>query len=202
MTAGDRDDVHPHQPGLLLLPFGVYDEDDLTKPCTGGSSRTVGTWSSAGSTGWTPPAGRFCSSTAPCSATTTWSSRAGRHRDRTLGTDQGQWRTNIFDPHTLEGSLALRDRLRTWAGGRLVVQIVEMPIRCPVAPLEFTFLADAFFEEHGMRDKVDITYVTRLEGAFTKPIASRHINLEGDFVVGRVDVDARTLALVDGREVA
>ena len=52
-----------------------------------------------------------------------------------------------------------------------------MPIKCPVAPLEFTFLADAFFTEQGMRDRVEITYVTPLEGAFTK--ASRFADGEG-----------------------
>ena len=56
-------------------------------------------------------------------------------------------------------------------GGRLVVHMSDMPIKCPVAPLEFTFLAEAYFGEQGMRDRVDITYVTPLEGAFTKPIA-------------------------------
>ena len=85
-----------------------------------------------------------------------------------------------------------------------------MPIKCPVAPLEFTFLADAFFEEKGMRDKVDISYVTPLEGAFTKPIASQHlggmftdrkVKLEGDFMLDRIDNDTKTLISMDEREV-
>ena len=95
---------------------------------------------------------------------------------------------------------------RTWPGGRLVVHVVEMPIKCPVAPLEFTFLADAFFAERGMRDRVEITYVTPMEGAFTQPVASRHLGgmlverkiaIEGDFMVDRVDPDARTLVSMD-----
>ena len=45
----------------------------------------------------------------------------------------------------------------------------------PVAPLEFTFLAEAFFADKGMRDQVEITYVTPLEGAFTKPISSAYL---------------------------
>jgi sulfide:quinone oxidoreductase len=85
-----------------------------------------------------------------------------------------------------------------------------MPIKCPVAPLEFTFLADAFFEERGMRDRVDITYVTPLEGAFTKPIASRHLGsmleerhiaLESDFVIDRIDDETKALVSMDEREV-
>ena len=90
--------------------------------------------------------------------------------DQTPGMDGDLWRTSVFDFYTLEGAIALRDKLAIWEGGHLVVQVVEMPIKCPVAPLDFTFLADAFFEEKGMRDKVDITYVTPLEGAFRKKI--------------------------------
>jgi len=106
--------------------------------------------------------------------------------------------------------MALRDKLATWDGGRLVVHVVEMPIKCPVAPLEFAFLADAFVAERGMRENVDISYVTPLDGAFTKPIASKHLGgmladrkivLDGDFVVDRVDPDTKTLVSMDEREV-
>jgi sulfide:quinone oxidoreductase len=85
-----------------------------------------------------------------------------------------------------------------------------MPIKCPVAPLEFTFLADAFFAERGIREAVDITYVTPLDAAFTKPTCSeylggmltdRAIALETDFVVDRVDNERRMLVSMDEREI-
>ena len=47
-----------------------------------------------------------------------------------------------------------------------------MPIKCPVAPLEFCFLADSYFTERGIRDKVDLVYATPLDAAFTKPVAA------------------------------
>ena len=102
----------------------------------------------------------------------------------------------IHDFYTLEGANALAEALRFWEGGKLVLNIVEMPIKCPVAPLEFIFLADAYFQDKGIRDQVDLTYVTPLDGAFTKPIAAKHlgnlledkaINLESDFYLERVD---------------
>ena len=105
---------------------------------------------------------------------------------------------------------ALGEKLKTWEGGRLVVHIVDMPIKCPVAPLEFTFLADSFFREHGIRDQVEIVYVTPLPGAFTKPIASRYlggmlderkVELESDFMVERIDPEAKTVVSYDEREV-
>ena len=106
------------------------------------------------------------------------------------------WRKDIFDFYTYEGSLALRNKLREWEGGKLVVHLTEMPIKCPVAPLEFAFLADSYFRKKGMRDKVDITYVTPLSGAFTKPtctkalnylLEEKQINIEIDFAIERVD---------------
>lgn len=109
-----------------------------------------------------------------------------------------KWYKNIFDFYTYEGSKSLRNKLRDWNGGKLVVHISEMPIKCPVAPLEFAFLADSYFKNKGMRDKVDITFVTPLSGAFTKPKATKalHYLLEEknikevvDFNIERVDYE-------------
>jgi len=124
---------------------------------------------------------------------------------------QGQeWGKSIFEFYTYDGAVALADKLTTWQGGRLVVQIVEMPIKCPVAPLEFTFLADAFFTDQGIRDQVDITYVTPLEGAFTKPVSSKYlgdmlderaVHLEADFMLESIDDEAKKLVSYDEREI-
>jgi sulfide:quinone oxidoreductase len=131
--------------------------------------------------------------------------------DQTPGMDGPEWRRSIFDFYTLEGATALRDRMRTWEGGRLVVHITEMPIKCPVAPLEFSFLADSHFRDRGMRDRVEIVYVTPLDGAFTKPVASRRlggmledrkIEVETDFYVEGIDNERRVLRSYDEREIA
>ena len=81
----------------------------------------------------------------------------------------------MFTFYTLEGAIALRDALRTFDRGRLVVNMVDMPIKCPVAPLEFCFLADWYLRERGVRDDVEIVYATPLDGAFTKPVASERL---------------------------
>lgn len=113
-----------------------------------------------------------------------------------------EWHKTIFDFYTYEGAKALRDKLRDWEGGKLVVHISEMPIKCPVAPLEFAFLADSFFKHKEMRDKVDITFVTPLAGAFTKPKATEalHYLLEEkgikevtDFNIERVDFENKKI---------
>jgi sulfide:quinone oxidoreductase len=120
------------------------------------------------------------------------------------------WYKNIFDFYTIEGAEALARFFKTWEGGNLVVDIADNPIKCPVAPLEFSFFADAFFTERGMRDKVNITYVTPLSGAFTRPrsskllgslLESKNIKMITDFFLSEVDNDKKTIRDFGGREV-
>lgn len=120
------------------------------------------------------------------------------------------WYQTIFDFYTFEGAIALRDKLRTWKGGKLVIHITEMPIKCPVAPLEFAFLADSFFLTKGMRDKVDITYVTPLSAAFTKEksaealghlLREKNIKIVPDFAVEHIDGENGKIVDYGGDEV-
>jgi len=120
------------------------------------------------------------------------------------------WQKDIFDFYTYEGSLALRNKLRDWEGGKLVVHITEMPIKCPVAPLEFSFLADTYFTKKGMREKVDITYVTPLSGAFTKPTCTKALNylleekdikIETDFAIESVDNETKEILDYEGKAI-
>jgi sulfide:quinone oxidoreductase len=116
----------------------------------------------------------------------------------------------VFTFYTPEGAAALGAALETFDRGRLVVNVIDMPIKCPVAPLEFCFLADWYFTQRGIRDRVQITYATPLDGAFTKPIAARHlggmlagrgIDLTTEFNTGEVDGAGGRLVGYDGREV-
>ncbi len=126
------------------------------------------------------------------------------------GMKAAEWEKSIFDFYTFEGALALRNKLRDWQGGNLVVHITEMPIKCPVAPLEFAFLADSYFKHKGIRNSVNITYVTPLSGAFTKPKATKalehlleekNISIVSDFAIERVDNDKKTIVDYGGKEV-
>ncbi len=127
----------------------------------------------------------------------------------TEGPVDSRWHKSISDFYTLPGSLALREMLAKFDGGRLLVNVVEMPIKCPVAPLEFLFLADAYFTERGIRDRVEIVYATPLDGAFTRPIASqalghmledKRIVVEKEFAAGSVDDGQNTLISYDERK--
>jgi sulfide:quinone oxidoreductase len=211
ITVVDQDDVHLYQPGYLFIPFGIYEPNDVVKPrgqfipegvelVIGAVDKVVPDDSSVLLTdGRTLEYDQLviASGTTP-------------RPDQTPGMDGEEFGKSIHEFYSFAGSTALADKLKTWEGGRLVVQIVDMPIKCPVAPLEFTFLADAFFTEHGIRDQVEITYVTPLPGAFTKPIASKYLGgmlderkiaLESDFMVERIDEETKTLVSYDEREV-
>ena len=130
--------------------------------------------------------------------------------DLTPGLLGEQWRRSIFDFYTLEGAQALREALLRFDHGRLVVHVAETPIKCPVAPLEFCFLADSWLRRRGLRDRVELVYVTPLSGAFTRPVASEHLGrmldereiaVEPDFLVEHVDGERRELVSYDERRV-
>ncbi len=135
---------------------------------------------------------------------------ARTHPEETPGLQEHEWHKSIYDFYTVEGALALQKHLRNWEGGRLVVNVVENPIKCPVAPLEFIMLADWFFHEQGIRDRVELIYATPLPGAFTKPIASKqlghildekNIKVEPEFMVMEVNPDEKKIVSYDEREI-
>jgi sulfide:quinone oxidoreductase len=211
ITVVEQSDTHYYQPGYLFIPFGAYRPDEVRRPTArqipkgvklvrGEIDRVVADENKVLLVDGTTLTYDFlviATGTSP-------------RPDQTPGMSEGEWRRSIHEFYTYEGACALAEKLRTWDGGRLVVHVVEMPIKCPVAPLEFSFLADAFFRSRGMRDRVEMAYVTPLPGAFTKPVASQHlgtmledrkIELESDFMIERIDPETRTLVSYDEREV-
>jgi sulfide:quinone oxidoreductase len=206
----DQTDRHFYQPGFLFVPFGVYSPDEIVKPrqrfIPDGVDLVYGEVDRV-----EPDANEVLLSDGrrlPYDHLVIATGVEPRP-DQTPGMlDGGQWRESIFDFYTYDGAVALANALDRFDGGRLVVHIVDMPIKCPVAPLEFTFLADAYFRQRGMRDRVELTYATPLPGAFTKPIASKHLGamlnerkiaVETDFLVERID--GTTLVSYDEREI-
>jgi sulfide:quinone oxidoreductase len=211
ITVVDQDDAHVYQPGFLFIPFGVYRPDQVVKPrrrfLPDGVDLVLGEIDRVDASGneVVLTNGRRIGYDYLVIATGTTP-----RPDQTPGMLSEQWRTSVFDFYSLDGATALATALKNFTGGRLVVQIVDMPIKCPVAPLEFTFLAEAYFRRRGMRDRVEIVYATPLPGAFTKPIASAHlgsmlderkITVEPDFLVEHIDDQAKTLVSYDEREI-
>ncbi len=207
----DQDNVHVYQPGLLFVPFGWSDTADIVRPRSRQLHRGIEFIETAVDRVEIEAdevhlvSGRTVEYDALVIAT-----GAILVPDETDGLTGPGWRTKVFSFYTPDEAAALQQRLAEFDRGRLVVNVIDMPIKCPVAPLEFCFLADAYFHERGIRDRVELIYVTPLDGAFTKPVASstlgsmlaeKGIELVTEFNTGEVDGDGGRLISYDGREV-
>ena len=207
ITVVDRDDEHHYQPGYLFLPFGIYDEGKIVRSrhhfIPDGVQLVLAEIDRV-------DAAAKCVHLADGREleydTLVIATGVEPRPDLTPGQDAD----DVHHFYDLPRSIALAEAFKEFPGGRLVVHLTDMPIKCPVAPLEFTFLADAYFRERKTRKKVEIVYVTPLDGAFTKPIASRElgtmfqdrgIQLEADFAVEHVDTENKELVSFDDRHV-
>ncbi|MEA3441444.1 MAG: FAD/NAD(P)-binding oxidoreductase [Chloroflexota bacterium] len=209
----DREETHYYQPGFLFIPFGIYNPSDVVKPKRDFIPRNVEMIMSDIEI-IEPDANRVKLTRDNKVINYDYlviATGSHIHPEETEGMVDGAWHKNIFDFYTIEGATALSRFLKFWKGGRMVLDITEMPIKCPVAPLEFLFLADWFFHERGIRDKVEIIFATPLPGAFTKPRASavlgdmledKGILLEPDYNIGEVDSDRQVISSYDEREIS
>ena len=211
ITVVDQDDDHVYQPGLLFIPFGGYTPEQVIRP-RGAQLHHDVTYvrNNIGRVETSESTVHLTDDTRLPYDVLIVATGARVVPGETEGLTGPGWRETMFDFYTLDGATALARKLAEWRGGKLVIDIVEMPIKCPVAPLEFAFLADAFFTEHGIRDDVSITYVTPLDSAFTKRTCSqalshllseKRINLVTEFNAGRADGEKGVLSSWDEREV-
>jgi sulfide:quinone oxidoreductase len=206
----DADDRHVYQPGLLFVPFDLADPRELVRSRAAQLHDGVEFRLDAvqrvdlGASAVELASGATLAYDVLIVAT-----GAVLAPEETEGLTGPGWRERVFDFYTLEGATALRDALHSFRSGKLVVDVADMPIKCPVAPLEFCFLADWFLHGRGVRDDVEITFATPLDAAFTKPIAAQHlagllehkrIAVETEFAAGLVDGAAGRLSSWDERD--
>jgi sulfide:quinone oxidoreductase len=207
----DKTDIHDYQPGYLFIPFGMNTPEQIRKSTHAfihdGIELVLADVdrvdAEARSVSLTD--GR----TLPYDYLVIASGTSARP-DQTPGMLGDEWHRSVGEFYTYDGAVALRDALNAFTGGRLVVHITELPFKCPVAPLEFTFLADDYLKGRGLRDRTELVFVTPLDGAFTKPVASkelghllkeRGVTVETDFMVERIDQERKVLVSYDEREV-
>jgi len=211
ITIVDGTDEHYYQPGFLFVPFGTYRMRDIVRPrrqYLPGMIRYI----LSGIERIDPEKKSVALANGESMRYDCLIIATGTdiHPEQTEGLLDDEWGRSKFDFYTPRGAERLGHFLKSWEGGKLVVSITEMPIKCPVAPLEFLFLADAYFSERGMRDKVDLHLVTPLSGAFTKPTSSnvlgeflerKGISVTPDFGLGRVDSAEKKILAWDDTEV-
>ncbi len=211
ITIVDRSAVHYYQPGFLFIPFAIYQPDQVIRGkreflprgvrfVIGEVERIEPRHNNVHlASGEVLPYDYLIVATG-----------ADIHPEETEGLKGSLWRKSIFDFYTFDGAVALAKALEDWPGGTLVLNVTEMPIKCPVAPLEFLFLADDFFTQRGRRDQVTLHYVTPLSGAFTRPkaselldglLAAKGIRVTPDFSLARVDNEKKVIVSWDEQEV-
>ncbi len=207
----DEHKTHYYQPGFLFMPFGIYSKEDVKKP----------------KADFIPPGVNMIFSKIDLiegekSQVKLESGKVLNYDlliiatgvrtvpEETPGLKDKLWYNKIFDFYTIEGAEALQKHFKSWEGGKLVMAIAEMPFKCPVAPIEFVCLADWYFTQIGIRDKVDISFVTPLPGAFTKPIATKmlselleekNIKVIPEFYIQKVDNETQELVSYDDQRV-
>ena len=207
----DRDDRHVYQPGLLFVPFGLAQVEEIVRPRRRQFRNGVMFHENEVESvaldkdevllddGTTLPYDVLVVATG-----------VRLQPEETEGLTGPGWNERVFTFYDLPGAAALEQALRRFDGGRLVVNIADMPIKCPVAPIEFAFLADWYLRERGVRARSEVVLATPLDGCFTKPIASEHltyllgekeIELVTEFSAGEIDGVGGKLVSYDQREV-
>ena len=208
----DRDDRHLYQPGLLFVPFGLADPSEIVRSRRAQLRDGIELrLADVDRVETAENAVHLEGGETLAYDVLVVASGASLLPEETEGLTGPGWGERIFTFYELDSAIALRDALRRFDRGRLVVNAIDMPIKCPVAPLELCFLADWYLRERGVRDDVELTYVTALDGAFTKPVASAHLSslladkgiaVETEFATGEVDGAGGRLVSWDEREVA
>jgi len=210
ITIIDRQEQHHYQAGYLFIPFGVYSEHDVIKPKKEFIPKGVN-FVLDNVVKIIPDARRVETET------------GGQYDydwlviatgcDIAPGEIDGMmdgWGKDIFDFYTLEGSLELYKKLKYFSSGKVVLNIAEFPYKCPIAPLEFVFMADWFFTVNGVRDKVEIEFVTPLDNVFTKPVATKilaqfaakkNIKVTPYFDLAQVNANEKTIESGKGEKV-
>ncbi len=112
--------------------------------------------------------------------------------------------------YTLDGALSLRNALRHWQGGRLVLT-VGVPHKCPVAPLEFTMMFEEWTRRRGVRNKTEIVYSYPLGRAHSiesvadwaaTELEARDVKIETFFNLESVDPERRVAHALEGTDLS
>ena len=146
-------DKHMYQPGLLYVPFGKFREQELFRDQRKVLDRRVPYF--------IDPAVKIDSDN---NVVITESGKEFPYDYCVVATGSRIMPQNIPGMeegahwfYDLDGARKMRDALDKFEGGKIVVN-VNVPHKCPVAPLEITFMLYDHLKERGLLDKSEITY--------------------------------------------
>jgi len=210
ITVIDKDDKHIYQPGLLFVPFGLFKTDSLIrsrKKYIGNginfvidSITRINHEQNRVDTAGGSFAYDFLIIATGC--------RLAPEENEGLMDVWGKTAFSFYTPETAE---LLSHALKNFTGGRLVMCVAELPIKCPVAPVEFVFLADWYFRNKGMRNKVEIHLSTpfprcmpnwpKAGAVLTEAAKNKGITLTTDFVLKQVSRQGRYIEAHNGQKI-
>ena len=198
-------ETHTYQPGWLYIPFDLSRPEDLKRPQRSLLDPSIGFVQDTiakidvKSQKLTSKEGKEYSYDILVIAT-----GSVPRPDLTPGlAEAGHW----F--HTEEGSIKLRDALRTFTGGRIVIAM-GVPHKCPVAPVEVTLMLDDYLRKRGLREKSEITYTYPVGAVHTIPAVAkwgaqtfdeRGIKYETFFNMKEVDTKNKVVHSMEGSQV-
>jgi sulfide:quinone oxidoreductase len=137
ITIVDKRDWHDYQPGYLFIPFEIYEPEDVRKPIDKFLPKNI-PFLNVEADRIVPEEDKIIlmdGTELPYDilVIATGTDIAPQETEGMLGP---HWQESVFDFYSYDGAVALRKKLKNWEGGHLVVNICEMPIKCPVDPLE------------------------------------------------------------------
>ncbi|WP_455139543.1 NAD(P)/FAD-dependent oxidoreductase [Candidatus Hodarchaeum mangrovi] len=109
-----------------------------------------------------------------------------------------------------EATLKLRESLESFEGGNIVTGVSDLPYKCPIAPIEMTFMLYHYFKRKKMLEKVNIHYLSPLGGAFSiekpseifeKQFAKKNIELHTFFNTEEINPEEKKVLSLEGDEV-
>ena len=112
--------------------------------------------------------------------------------------------------YSLEGAVKLHEALERFPGGKVVVTVASVPYKCPPAPSEAACQLDYYFTKRGIREKVDIHFLSPLSRVFplepVNPVveqvfARHHIRSTIFFNTESIDTEKRTVNSIEGESI-
>ena len=195
-------DQHLYQPGLLYVPFGKIRETELFRDQRKVLDRRVPYH--------IDPATNI---DVDAKKVTTQSGKVHQYDYLVIATGSRIMPQNIPGMaegahwfYDLDGARKMRDALAEFDGGKIIVN-VNAPHKCPVAPVEITFMLYDFLNAKGLMDKTEITYtypIGRLHAlepvaTWAKPAMDEYgIKYETFFNTREVDPEAKTITSEEG----
>jgi sulfide:quinone oxidoreductase len=122
--------------------------------------------------------------------------------DRLVPEDVPGYGTDIYHFYDIDNVLRLKEMLKGFKGGKIVVGPASMPFQCPVAPGEFMFGLDTLLRNKGIRENSELTLIVPMKDVLPfksvsdlvrKGFEERNINFIPDYKTESVQPEKNSI---------